>query len=236
MEWNRYRMIRLEKVNKSYEEGIHAVRDMSIHIKKGEFVFLVGHSGSGKSTFFKMLLKEIEPTSGEIYVDGESLKKISKRKIPKYRRKIGVIFQDFRLLEDYTVYENVALAQRVIGIRPRQIHNNVLLILTKLGLADRQKSYPRQLSGGEQQRVAIARALVNQPQILLADEPTGNIDSENAKGFMKLLEQINKKMNTTVVVVTHDRSLVEKMGKRVIIMKDGKIISDQKKEDIISEA
>ncbi len=236
MEWNRYRMIRLEKVNKSYEEGIHAVCDMSIHIKKGEFVFLVGHSGSGKSTFFKMLLKEIEPTSGEIYVDGESLKKISKRKIPKYRRKIGVIFQDFRLLEDYTVYENVALAQRVIGIRPRQIHNNVLLILTKLGLADRQKSYPRQLSGGEQQRVAIARALVNQPEILLADEPTGNIDSENAKGFMKLLEQINKKMNTTVVVVTHDRSLVEKMGKRVIIMKDGKIISDQKKEDIISEA
>ncbi len=236
MEWNRYRMIRLEKVNKSYEEGIHAVCDMSIHIKKGEFVFLVGHSGSGKSTFFKMLLKEIEPTSGEIYVDGESLKKISKRKIPKYRRKIGVVFQDFRLLEDYTVYENVALAQRVIGIRPRQIHNNVLLILTKLGLADRQKSYPRQLSGGEQQRVAIARALVNQPEILLADEPTGNIDSENAKGFMKLLEQINKKMNTTVVVVTHDRSLVEKMGKRVIIMKDGKVISDQKKEDIISEA
>lgn len=236
MEWNRDRMIRLEKVNKSYEEGIHAICDMSIHIKKGEFVFLVGHSGSGKSTFFKMLLKEIEPTSGEIYVDGESLKKISKRKIPKYRRKIGVVFQDFRLLEDYTVYENVALAQRVIGIRPRQIHNNVLLILTKLGLADRQKSYPRQLSGGEQQRVAIARALVNQPEILLADEPTGNIDSENAKGFMKLLEQINKKMNTTVVVVTHDRSLVEKMGKRVIIMKDGKVISDQKKEDIISEA
>lgn len=224
-------MIRLEKVNKAYEEGIHAIRNMSIHIEKGEFVFLVGHSGSGKSTFFKMLLKEVEPTSGEIYVAGENLRKISKRKVPQYRRKIGVIFQDFRLLSDYTVYENVALAQRVIGVNPKKIHSNVLLVLTRLGLADRQNSYPEQLSGGEQQRVAIARALVNQPEILLADEPTGNIDLENAKILMNLLERINKEMGTTIVVVTHARDLVEKMGKRVIIMKDGEVISDRKKEE-----
>lgn len=228
-------MIHLENVSKSYEEGIHAIRNMSTHIEKGEFVFLVGHSGSGKSTLFKLLLKEIEPTSGEIYVDGQNIRKISRRKIPQYRRKIGAIFQDFRLLDDYNVYDNVALAQRVIGIRTKEIRNHVPVVLARLGLSERQRSYPSQLSGGEQQRVAIARAMVNKPEILLADEPTGNIDKENAKGIMRLLERINQEIGTTIVVVTHDRDLVETMGKRVIIMKDGEVISDRKKEEPISE-
>ncbi|MCI6676954.1 MAG: cell division ATP-binding protein FtsE [Clostridiales bacterium] len=224
-------MIHLKNVSKSYDQGVQALSNISIDIEKGEFVFLVGHSGAGKSTLFKMLLKEVEPTSGEIYVNGQNLRKLPKRKIPKYRRKIGVVFQDFRLLEDYNVYENIALAQRVAGASAKEIRINVPVTLARLGLEQRQKSYPRQLSGGEQQRVAIARALVNEPEILLADEPTGNIDSENAKSIMLLLERINREMGTTIVVVTHDRELVERMGKRVIIMKNGEIISDRKEEN-----
>lgn len=222
-------MIHLKNVSKSYDQGVQALSNISIDIEKGEFVFLVGHSGAGKSTLFKMLLKEVEPTSGEIYVNGQNLRKLPKRKIPKYRRKIGVVFQDFRL--DYNVYENIALAQRVAGASAKEIRINVPVTLARLGLEQRQKSYPRQLSGGEQQRVAIARALVNEPEILLADEPTGNIDSENAKSIMLLLERINREMGTTIVVVTHDRELVERMGKRVIIMKNGEIISDRKEEN-----
>ena len=218
-------MIHLENVSKSYEEGIHAIRNMSIHIEKGEFVFLVGHSGSGKSTLFKLLLKEIEPTSGEIYVDGQNIRKISRRKIPQYRRKIGAIFQDFRLLDDYNVYDNVALAQRVIGIRTKEIRNHVPVVLARLGLSERQRSYPSQLSGGEQQRVAIARALVNNPKLIIADEPTGNLDPARSLEIMMLLEKINE-LGTTVLVVTHEKELVNSFSKRVIAIDGGRIISD----------
>ncbi|MBQ8280486.1 MAG: cell division ATP-binding protein FtsE [Roseburia sp.] len=223
-------MISLEHVSKSYAAGIPALNDVNISIEDGEFVFIVGDSGSGKSTLIKLLLKELDPTEGTISVNGHRLNKIRRRHIPKFRRNIGVVFQDFRLLEDRNVYENVAFAQRVIGESNRTIKKNVPAMLSMVGLAAKYRSFPRQLSGGEQQRVAIARALINQPKILLADEPTGNLDNNNAWETMKLLEEINEK-GTTVVVVTHNMEIVKAMNKRVITMNKGVIISDEKGGD-----
>lgn len=220
-------MIKLEHVSKSYSAGIPALNDISLNIEEGEFVFIVGNSGSGKSTLIKLLLKELEPTKGVITINNRNLNAIRRKQIPKYRRNVGVVFQDFRLLKDRNVYENVAFAQKVIGTPARLIRSSVPTMLSMVGLAAKYKSYPKQLSGGEQQRVAIARALVNQPKILLADEPTGNLDNHNAWEIMKLLEEINQK-GTTVVVVTHNLEIVKAMKKRVITMKRGVIISDEK--------
>ncbi len=219
-------MIRLENVNKSYTAGVPALNDVNIHIKEGEFVFLVGNSGSGKSTLIKLLLKELEPTSGTITINGKQLNKIRRRQIPKYRRNVGVVFQDFRLLKDRNVYENVAFAQRVIGVPNYYIKKQVPKMLSMVNLAAKYKSKPKQLSGGEQQRVAIARALVNEPKILLADEPTGNLDNSNAWEIMHLLSDINAR-GTTVLVVTHNMEIVKAMNKRVITIEKGVIVSDE---------
>ena len=219
-------MITLENVSKSYAKGQPALNDVSLHIDKGEFVFIVGNSGSGKSTLIKLLLKELEPTSGTIIVNDQNLGKMKRRKVPKYRRGVGVVFQDFRLLKDRNVYENVAFAQRVIERPNRVIKKRVPVILTLVGLAEKYKSFPRELSGGEQQRVALARALVNRPNILLADEPTGNLDPKNSLEIMKLLEEINER-GTTVLVVTHNREIVNSFRKRVITMRKGVIVSDE---------
>lgn len=218
-------MIKLEHVSKSYSAGIPALNDVNLDIEEGEFVFVVGNSGSGKSTLIKLLLKELEPTSGTITVNNKKLNKIRRRQIPKFRRNIGVVFQDFRLLKDRNIYDNVAFAQKVIGESNRNIKKNVPSMLSMVGLAAKYRSYPRQLSGGEQQRVAIARALINQPKILLADEPTGNLDNHNAWEIMKLLEEINNK-GTTVIVVTHNLEFVKAMKKRVIRIDKGVVVED----------
>lgn len=218
-------MIQLEHVRKSFSEGIPALNDVSLHISEGEFVFVVGDSGSGKSTLIKLLLKELEPTSGTITINNINLRKISRRKIPYFRRNVGCVFQDFRLLRDRNVYDNVAFAQRVVGASNRSIRQKVPVMLSMVGLAAKYRSFPKQLSGGEQQRVAIARALVNNPRILLADEPTGNLDNNNAWEIMNLLEQINSR-GTTVVVVTHNMEIVRAMGKRVITIQKGTVVSD----------
>ncbi|MFQ9051456.1 MAG: cell division ATP-binding protein FtsE, partial [Coprococcus sp.] len=195
-------MIELENVSMTYPGGNQALKNVNINIEKGEFVFIVGSSGSGKTTLFRLLLKELDPTEGNITVAGYDYGKIKRKDIPKVRRRIGVVFQNFRLLKDRTIYENVAFAQRVIQTPARYIRRRVPAMLTLVGLADKYKSYPKELSGGEQQRVAMARALVNNPDIILADEPTGNLDPKNSLDIMNLLEDINKR-GTTVVVVTH---------------------------------
>ena len=218
-------MIKLEHVSKSYSAGIPALNDVSLNIEEGEFVFVVGDSGSGKSTLIKLLLKELEPTEGTITINGRKLNKIRRRQIPKFRRNIGVVFQDFRLLKDRNIYDNVAFAQKVIGESNRSIKKNVPKLLSMVGLAAKYRPYPRQLSGGEQQRVAIARALINKPKILLADEPTGNLDANNAWEIMKLMEEINEQ-GTTVVVVTHNLEIVKAMNKRVITMQKGVVVDD----------
>ena len=218
-------MIKLEHVSKSYTAGIPALNDVSLDIEEGEFVFIVGDSGAGNSTLIKLLLKELEPTEGTITINNKKLNKIKRRQIPKFRRNIGVVFQDFRLLKDRNIYDNVAFAQKVIGESNRSIKKNVPSMLSMVGLAAKYRSYPRQLSGGEQQRVAIARALINEPKILLADEPTGNLDNHNAWEIMKLLEEINSR-GTTVVVVTHNLEIVKAMNKRVITMKKGVVVED----------
>ena len=218
-------MIKLEHVSKAYSAGIPALNDVNLEIEEGEFVFVVGDSGSGKSTLIKLLLKELDPTEGMITINGRKLHTIGHRQVPKFRRNLGVVFQDFRLLKDRNVYDNVAFAQRVIGASVRESRRRVPQMLSMVGLAAKYKSFPRQLSGGEQQRVAIARALINQPKILLADEPTGNLDANNAWEIMKLLGEINER-GTTVVVVTHNMEIVRVMNKRVITIKKGVIISD----------
>ena len=228
-------VIVLENVGKIYRENnSHALEDVSIRIKKGEFVFVVGESGSGKSTLTKLLLRELTPTQGNIYDLNYDLKKIPHRRIPKYRRNIGVVFQDFRLLKDRNVYENVAFAQRIIQVPGREIRRNVPRVLATVGLAGKYRVRPNNLSGGEQQRVAIARALVNKPAILLADEPTGNLDPKTSLEIMHLFEEINN-AGTTVIMVTHDQTIVNAMCKRVITLNKGVVISDEENGVYIDE-
>ena len=211
----------------AYSAGVPAVNDVNLEIDDGEFVFIVGDSGSGKSTIIKLLLKELEPTEGTITINEKVLSKIKRKQVPKFRRNVGVVFQDFRLLKDRNVYDNIAFAQKVTGRSTAHIKKRVPQMLAMVGLAAKYKSKPRELSGGEQQRVAIARALVNEPSILLADEPTGNLDNNNAWEIMKLLEEINEK-GTTVIVVTHNLEIVKVMKKRVITIKKGVIVGDSK--------
>ena len=220
-------MISIKGVSKSYGNGAPALSNLNLEIEDGEFVFVVGASGSGKSTFIKLLLKELNPTEGMITVGNIKLSKLKSRGVAKYRRKLGVVFQDFRLLQDRDVYSNIAFAQHVIGASPREIKKNVARVLSLVGLSEKYRSNPNELSGGEQQRVALARALVNKPDILLADEPTGNLDPENSWEIMKLLDKVNKP-GTTVIVVTHNLEIVEAMNKRVITMKKGVKVSDSK--------
>ena len=212
-------MIELNEVTKEYSKGVAALNGVNLKIEQGEFVFIVGDSGSGKSTLIKLIMKELEPTSGTIMVNG---------KIPMYRRGLGVVYQDFRLLKDRNIYENIAFAQRVVETPTRIIKKKVPAALSLVGLAQKYKSYPKELSGGEQQRVAIARAIVNEPAILLADEPTGNLDPTNSWEIMKLLEEANER-GTTVLVVTHNQEIVNEMKKRVITMKKGVIVSDEQR-------
>ena len=221
-------MIILENVTKEYTSGTPALNGIDLRIEKGEFVFVVGNSGSGKSTLIKLLLKELDATSGKIYVNKKYLNKITRKRLPSLRRDIGVVFQDFRLLPDRNVYDNIAFAMKVVEAPSRIIRGRVLAMLSMVGLLDKYKSFPNELSGGEQQRVAIARALVNEPSILLCDEPTGNLDPENSWEIMKILDEINKR-GTTVLVVTHNMEIVQAMKKRTITMNNGKIISDVEK-------
>ena len=220
-------VILLENVTKDYTDDVHALKNISLEIRKGEFVFIVGSSGSGKSTLIKLLLKELSPSSGHIVVAGKDLSRLRENSICRLRRSIGVVFQDFRLLKDRSVYDNVAFAQRVTEVPARKIRRDVPGILSVVGLSEKLDSYPDELSGGEQQRVALARALVNNPVILLADEPTGNLDPKNSWEIMHLLEEVNRR-GTTVVVVTHNREIVDMMQKRVITLNKGVIISDRK--------
>lgn len=228
-------MIEIMSLNKTYKAGNRALKNINITIEDGEFVFIMGRSGSGKSTLMKLLLKEVEPSSGKIIVNDMELGKMPRRYVPKYRRRLGVVFQDFRLLRDKTVYENVAFAQRVIGVPTRTIKESVPEMLRLVGLSSKYKSFPNQLSGGEQQRVAIARALINSPEVLLADEPTGNLDAQNSMEIMRLLEEINNR-GTTVVVVTHSQEIVNRMGKRVITLDRGVVAEDEIKGGIAYEA
>ena len=221
-------MIEFKDVTKEYSKGIAALNGVNLKIEKGEFAFIVGDSGSGKSTLIRLLLKELDPTSGSIIVNGQNLNRLKHRKIPQYRRHLGVVFQDFRLLKDRNIYENIAFALRVTETSPRIIKQKVPAALSLVGLAQKYKAFPNELSGGEQQRVAIARAIVNEPAILLADEPTGNLDPTNSWEIMKLLEEANER-GTTVLVVTHNQEIVNEMKKRVITMKKGVIVSDEQK-------
>ena len=229
-----HEIISLTNVSKTYSTGAPALNGVDLHINRGEFVFIVGDSGSGKSTMIKLLLRELVPTSGDINVMGYDLVRIRHRKIPKFRRNLGIVFQDFRLLRDRNVYENVAFAQRIVQTATKQMRKNVPAVLASVGLAGKYKAKPKQLSGGEQQRVALARALVNEPTLLLCDEPTGNLDPKNSWEIMNMLEEINKG-GTTVLVVTHNKEIVNQMEKRVVTLKRGVIISDEEKGAYIDE-
>ena len=231
----RYALIRLHDVTKMYPNGSRGVEGLNLHIKKGEFVFIIGSSGSGKSTLIKLLLKELDPTSGEIIINRVKTNELSRRQIPHLRRNLGVVFQDFRLLPNKTVYENVAFAMRVIEAPSRIIRRNVPAVLSLVGLGQKGRSYPSQLSGGEQQRTALARAIVNNPPILICDEPTGNLDPDTAWGIMQLLDDINKR-GTTIVMATHARDIVDEMQKRVVTLRQGHIISDIEKGGYDDEA
>ena len=218
-------MIIMENVTKKYPGDVTGVSNISLHIQEGEFVFVVGKSGSGKSTLMKLLLKELDPDRGQIYINKKLLNDATRKTLPYIRRNIGVVFQDFRLLDDRSVFENIAFAQKVIETPAKDIKKNVLKMLSMVGLLDKYKSNPKELSGGEQQRVAIARALVNRPKILLCDEPTGNLDVVTSDEIMKLLDFANKQ-GTTVLVVTHNLDIVQEMKKRTLTMSKGKIIKD----------
>ncbi|HAT4315158.1 TPA: cell division ATP-binding protein FtsE [Clostridium perfringens] len=221
-------MIEFRNVSKVYNKNVKALTNVNINIDKGEFVFLVGPSGAGKSTFIKMLLKEVEPSTGNIVMGNEYLSKIKRRQIPYHRRKIGMVFQDFRLIPTLNVYENVAFAMRVVGASPKEIRKRVPMVLSLVGLSNKYKMFPTELSGGEQQRVSIARAIVNNPKVLIADEPTGNLDPETAKEIMELIDDINK-AGTTVVMATHAKEIVNSMKKRVIAIDKGEVVSDVQK-------
>ena len=222
-------LIRIKEVTKQYRNGVTAIYDLNLKIKKGDFVFIIGGTGSGKSTLIKMLYREEKPSHGEIIIGGLNVAKLRNSKVYKLRRKLGIVFQDYRLLPKSTVYENVAFALEVIGAKKEIINAKVLKALELVGLKGKIRNYPDQLSGGEQQRVAIARAIVNEPKLLLCDEPTGNLDPEKSMEIMKVLEEINKTLGTTIIMATHDKDIVNKMHKRVITLKDGRLVSDQEK-------
>lgn len=221
-------MIQFKNVSKIYDNNVIALSNVNITIERGEFVFLVGPSGAGKSTFIKLLLKEIEPTSGDIIVKDTDITKIARKEIPYYRRKIGVVFQDFRLIHNLNVYENVAFAMRVVGANPRDIRKRVPMVIAMAGLSTKYKCFPNELSGGEQQRVALARAIVNNPAILIADEPTGNLDPDTANDIMEILSDINR-AGTTILMATHAKQIVDDMRKRVIAMEKGVVARDEQR-------
>ena len=221
-------MIEFKNVTMEYVKGIAALDRVSVKIEPGEFVFVIGDSGSGKSTFIRLILKELNPTQGTIVVNGNNLNRMKHRRIPRYRRRLGVVFQDFRLLKDRNIYDNISFALRVTDVKNKVIKRRVPAVLSLVGLAQKYKDFPKELSGGEQQRVAIARAIVNEPDILLADEPTGNLDPTNSWEIMSLLKEANER-GTTVVVVTHNAEIVNEMQERVITMKQGVIISDERR-------
>ena len=227
-------MLEFIEVNKIYNNDVCALKDLSFKVEDGEFVFLIGASGAGKTSIIKMLLREIKPTSGEIIVDDVNIVKLRNRKIPQLRKKMGVVFQDFRLLEGKTVFDNIKYPLQILGVSKRVITKRVTEILELVGLSDRANSFPNQLSGGEQQRVCIARALVNKPKYLIADEPTGNLDPNTSEGIMKLLLDVNAK-GTTVIVSTHDRDIVNKLKKRVISMDHGEMINDEERGGYFNE-
>ncbi|MDR0288020.1 MAG: cell division ATP-binding protein FtsE [Clostridiales bacterium] len=225
-------MILFDDVVKTYPNGTQAIKNLSFSIMQGEFVFLMGSSGAGKSTIIKLLMKEEKPTKGKIIVNGRDLSKIRRSGIHKYRRSIGVVFQDFRLLENKNVFNNVSFAMEIVGNSTKEIREQVNLALLLVGLKNKAKNYPNQLSGGEQQRVALARAIVNAPRLIIADEPTGNLDPENSKEIMRLLEEINSK-GITVMIATHEQELAQKMGKKIIMLDHGKI--DDTDDDSLNE-
>lgn len=218
-------LIEIKNAKKRYSTGVTAIYDVNLKIKKGEFVFIIGSTGCGKSTLIKMLYREEKPTGGEIIVGGVNVGKLRNSKVYKLRRKIGVVFQDFKLLNKATVYENVAFALEVLGEPRDEIHNKVIKALDLVGLKNRSKNYPNQLSGGEQQRVAIARAIVNGPKILICDEPTGNLDDHTSKEIMSVIEEINK-LGTTIIMVTHNGEIVKRMKKRTIVLDAGRVLKD----------
>lgn len=220
-------MIEFKNVSKLYN-NVKALSDVSINIESGEFVFLVGPSGAGKSTFIKMILKEVEPTSGKVVVNNTELSKLARNDVPYFRRKIGMVFQDFRLIPNLNVYENVAFAMKVVEATPKEIRRRVPMVLSLVGLSHKYKMFPNELSGGEQQRVSLARAIVNNPSLLIADEPTGNLDPETAKEIMDLLDDINK-AGTTILMATHAKDIVDTMKKRVIAIEGGEIARDEKR-------
>ncbi len=222
-------LIRLRNVTKKYKNGVTAIYDMNLSIKKGSFVFVIGGSGSGKSTLIKMLYREEKPTSGQIVVGGVNVAKLRNQKVYKLRRKLGIVFQDYRLLPKLTVFENVAFAMEVLGAHKDETREKTLKAIEMVGLKNKVHNYPDELSGGEQQRVAIARAIVNNPKLLLCDEPTGNLDPEMSMEIMKVLENINKKRGTTILMVTHDKDIVNAMKKQVITLKDGRLINNKDK-------
>lgn len=229
-------LIRIKNVTKQYKNGVTAVYDLNLKIKKGDFVFFIGGTGCGKSTLIKMLYREEKPTSGEIIVGGLNVARLRDSRVYKLRRKLGIVFQDYRLLPKSTVYENVAFALEVIGAPKEEINRKVLRALKLVGLKGKVRQYPDQLSGGEQQRVAIARAIVNEPKILLCDEPTGNLDPEKSMEIMKVLENINTTLGTTIVMATHDKEIVNTMKKRVVILKEGRLVKDVEKGVYDNEA
>lgn len=220
-------MIEFRNITKSYNNAI-ALNEINLLIEKGEFVFLVGPSGAGKSTFIKLLLKEIEPTEGEILISGKNINNLTTRQIPFYRRKVGMVFQDYNLIPNLTVYENIAFAMKVTGARKSHIKKNVSKILMKVGLSTKTKCFPNELSGGEQQRVALARAMISNPAIIIADEPTGNLDPSMSKEIVELLIELNK-AGTTIIMATHDKEIVDLLSKRVIEIDNGKIIRDERR-------
>lgn len=219
-------MIAMQDVSKIFANGTVALDHVSLQIKKGEFVFLVGTSGAGKSTFVRLLIRELLPTSGELYVNGRDLIQMKRKDVPYLRRSLGVVFQDYRLLPDKTVFENVAFAMEVIEAPRRLMHKNVNAVLDVVGLREKYRSFPSQLSGGEQQRVAIARAIVNDPALVIADEPTGNLDPETSWGIMDIFRRINK-AGTTIIMATHEQTIVDAMKRRVIAIEDGRIVRDE---------
>ena len=222
-------LIELKNVYKKYPNGVNALCDVNISISKGEFVFVIGESGSGKSTLIKLLYRQEKPTSGEVYVGGINVAKLRNGKVYKLRRKLGIVFQDYKLLPKKTVYENVAFALEVYGLKKSEVRKRTLKAIEQVGLKDKLRSYPDELSGGEQQRVSIARAIVNEPKVLICDEPTGNLDPKTAMGVMKVIEDINKELGTTIIMATHSESIVNKMKKRVIEIVKGVVERDEER-------